>query len=213
MQRFANIHTLENAENLIEENPDSTKILLTQAKSQIANNEFNKNLFSLLEFQYKVKKDSVIQKYTGIDSITDFFARKNDYKHAAKAYFYSAYIANQLSKPLDATYRLEQALDYASSISDFLIMARSNEFYGDIYSAIFDFSNAAMAYEKARTNYKKAGKAENELFSSADYAHCIGQSNPEKAIEYLDSIIAIASTISNRKSNVKIHRNKWRSNI
>ena len=181
------------AENIVEQQPDSALQLLNAVifPESLNKNLFNKYHLLLLEAKDKSYKD--ITSDTIIFAVKDYYLQKKDYPNAAMAAFYCGRVRHEqqdIDKTVEAYMEAEQLADKTGNNnlkgliqSNWGILNREHSLYD---KAIELLKNSIAMYEKAK-NYR------NEINSLRIIGDCFGlNKQTDSAFYYYNKGLALA---------------------
>ena len=185
---------LISAEQLMEERPDSSLIILQGIDTMSLKSSADKALYSLLYVQAQDKNYIDTQDISQIQRAVDFYKDRDDEYHKMLSYYYLARIQENTKEYSKAIINLLKAEVSAQKINDYfylgLIYRSFSDIYNNAYNSVESLNYAQKAYEyfqlSGYTNYADwalwdIGKA---FHNSTDY---------NSSIEIAQKVVNIAS--------------------
>ncbi len=158
---------LMQAEQLMNERPDSSLYILNTITNPAELNEANYAYFLLLHTQAKDKNNLNIAGDTLIQFAVDYFSRQKDISHAAHACFYTNRVNSQRGK-------LKPAIEYCLKAKEFAEQTNENNLLGlihfdlaEIYKTQALYNKASVQYLLAQNYFEQSGNEQNKMYISA----------------------------------------------
>lgn len=186
--------SLDRAEAVMEEHPDSALDILGAIPSADVNSSADRALHALLLTQAQIKNGHIVDNDSLINIAVRHYSDRDDSPRLMKSLFYKAQVEYNRGDMAAAIVPAIRARELATEFNDSYWRAKAAELMADIYSVTHYKSEAVKYTEEAAEHYKKAGKARNHLFALCDLA--VVRSNDgvddNKNIALLDSVRRIA---------------------
>jgi tetratricopeptide (TPR) repeat protein len=186
--------SLDRAEAVMEEHPDSALAILGAIPSADVNSSADRALHALLLTQAQIKNGHIVDNDSLINIAVRHYSDRDDSPRLMKSLFYKAQVEYNRGDMAAAIVPAIRARELATEFNDSYWRAKAAELMADIYSVTHYKSEAVKYTEEAAEHYKKAGKARNHLFALCDLA--VVRSNDgvddNKNIALLDSVRRIA---------------------
>lgn len=186
--------SLNRAEAVMEEHPDSALAILGAIPSADVNSSADRALHALLLTQAQIKNGHIVDNDSLINIAVRHYSDRDDSPRLMKSLFYKAQVEYNRGDMAAAIVPAIRARELATEFNDSYWRAKAAELMADIYSVTHYKSEAVKYTEEAAEHYKKAGKARNHLFALCDLA--VVRSNDgvddNKNIALLDSVRRIA---------------------
>ncbi len=186
--------SLDRAEAVMEEHPDSALAILGAIPSADVNSSADRALHALLLTQAQIKNGHIVDNDSLINIAVSHYSDSDDSPRLMKSLFYKAQVEYNRGDMTAAIVPAIRARELATEFDDSYWRAKAAELMADIYSVTHYKSEAVKHTEEAAEHYKKAGKARNHLFALCDLA--VVRSNDgvddNKNIALLDSVRRIA---------------------
>lgn len=186
--------SLDRAEAVMEEHPDSALAILGAIPSADVNSSADRALHALLLTQAQIKNGHIVDNDSLINIAVRHYSDSDDSPRLMKSLFYKAQVEYNRGDMAAAIVPAIRARELATEFNDSYWRAKAAELMADIYSVTHYKSEAVKYTEEAAEHYKKAGKARNHLFALCDLA--VVRSNDgvddNKNIALLDSVRRIA---------------------
>ncbi len=186
--------SLNRAEAVMEEHPDSALAILGAIPSADVNSSADRALHALLLTQAQIKNGHIVDNDSLINIAVRHYSDRDDSPRLMKSLFYKAQVEYNRGDMTAAIVPAIRARELATEFDDSYWRAKAAELMADIYSVTHYKSEAVKYTEEAAEHYKKAGKARNHLFALCDLA--VVRSNDgvddNKNIALLDSVRRIA---------------------
>ena len=186
--------SLNRAEAVMEEHPDSALAILGAIPSADVNSSADRALHALLLTQAQIKNGHIVDNDSLINIAVRHYSDRDDSPRLMKSLFYKAQVEYNRGVMAAAIVPAIRARELATEFNDSYWRAKAAELMADIYSVTHYKSEAVKYTEEAAEHYKKAGKARNHLFALCDLA--VVRSNDgvddNKNIALLDSVRRIA---------------------
>ena len=186
--------SLNRAEAVMEEHPDSALAILGAIPSADVNSSADRALHALLLTQAQIKNGHIVDNDSLINIAVSHYSDSDDSPRLMKSLFYKAQVEYNRGDMTAAIVPAIRARELATEFNDSYWRAKAAELMADIYSVTHYKSEAVKYTEEAAEHYKKAGKARNHLFALCDLA--VVRSNDgvddNKNIALLDSVRRIA---------------------
>ena len=186
--------SLNRAEAVMEEHPDSALAILGAIPSADVNSSADRALHALLLTQAQIKNGHIVDNDSLINIAVRHYSDRDDSPRLMKSLFYKAQVEYNRGDMAAAIVPAIRARELATEFDDSYWRAKAAELMADIYSVTHYKSEAVKYTEEAAEHYKKAGKARNHLFALCDLA--VVRSNDgvddNKNIALLDSVRRIA---------------------
>ncbi len=186
--------SLNRAEAVMEEHPDSALAILGAIPSADVNSSADRALHALLLTQAQIKNGHIVDNDSLINIAVRHYSDSDDSPRLMKSLFYKAQVEYNRGDMAAAIVPAIRARELATEFNDSYWRAKAAELMADIYSVTHYKSEAVKYTEEAAEHYKKAGKARNHLFALCDLA--VVRSNDgvddNKNIALLDSVRRIA---------------------
>ncbi len=186
--------SLNRAEAVMEEHPDSALAILGAIPSADVNSSADRALHALLLTQAQIKNGHIVDNDSLINIAVRHYSDRDDSPRLMKSLFYKAQVEYNRGDMTAAIVPAIRARELATEFNDSYWRAKAAELMADIYSVTHYKSEAVKYTEEAAEHYKKAGKARNHLFALCDLA--VVRSNDgvddNKNIALLDSVRRIA---------------------
>jgi len=186
--------SLNRAEAVMEEHPDSALAILGAIPSADVNSSADRALHALLLTQAQIKNGHIVDNDSLINIAVSHYSDSDDSPRLMKSLFYKAQVEYNRGDMAAAIVPAIRARELATEFNDSYWRAKAAELMADIYSVTHYKSEAVKYTEEAAEHYKKAGKARNHLFALCDLA--VVRSNDgvddNKNIALLDSVRRIA---------------------
>ena len=186
--------SLDRAEAVMEEHPDSALAILGAIPSADVNSSADRALHALLLTQAQIKNGHIVDNDSLINIAVSHYSDSDDSPRLMKSLFYKAQVEYNRGDMAAAIVPAIRARELATEFNDSYWRAKAAELMADIYSVTHYKSEAVKYTEEAAEHYKKAGKARNHLFALCDLA--VVRSNDgvddNKNIALLDSVRRIA---------------------
>lgn len=186
--------SLDRAEAVMEEHPDSALAILGAIPSADVNSSADRALHALLLTQAQIKNGHIVDNDSLINIAVRHYSDRDDSPRLMKSLFYKAQVEYNRGDMTAAIVPAIRARELATEFNDSYWRAKAAELMADIYSVTHYKSEAVKYTEEAAEHYKKAGKARNHLFALCDLA--VVRSNDgvddNKNIALLDSVRRIA---------------------
>ncbi len=186
--------SLDRAEAVMEEHPDSALAILGAIPSADVNSSADRALHALLLTQAQIKNGHIVDNDSLINIAVSHYSDSDDSPRLMKSLFYKAQVEYNRGDMTAAIVPAIRARELATEFNDSYWRAKAAELMADIYSVTHYKSEAVKYTEEAAEHYKKAGKARNHLFALCDLA--VVRSNDgvddNKNIALLDSVRRIA---------------------
>ena len=186
--------SLDRAEAVMEEHPDSALAILGAIPSADVNSSADRALHALLLTQAQIKNGHIVDNDSLINIAVSHYSDSDDSPRLMKSLFYKAQVEYNRGDMTAAIVPAIRARELATEFDDSYWRAKAAELMADIYSVTHYKSEAVKYTEEAAEHYKKAGKARNHLFALCDLA--VVRSNDgvddNKNIALLDSVRRIA---------------------
>ena len=186
--------SLDRAEAVMEEHPDSALDILGAIPSADVNSSADRALHALLLTQAQIKNGHIVDNDSLINIAVRHYSDRDDSPRLMKSLFYKAQVEYNRGDMAAAIVPAIRARELATEFDDSYWRAKAAELISDIYSVTHYKSEAVKYTEEAAEHYKKAGKARNHLFALCDLA--VVRSNDgvddNKNIALLDSVRRIA---------------------
>ncbi len=186
--------SLDRAEAVMEEHPDSALAILGAIPSADVNSSADRALHALLLTQAQIKNGHIVDNDSLINIAVRHYSDSDDSPRLMKSLFYKAQVEYNRGDMAAAIVPAIRARELATEFDDSYWRAKAAELMADIYSVTHYKSEAVKYTEEAAEHYKKAGKARNHLFALCDLA--VVRSNDgvddNKNIALLDSVRRIA---------------------
>jgi len=186
--------SLDRAEAVMEEHPDSALAILGAIPSADVNSSADRALHALLLTQAQIKNGHIVDNDSLINIAVSHYSDSDDSPRLMKSLFYKAQVEYNRGDMAAAIVPAIRARELATEFNDSYWRAKAAELMADIYSVTHYKSEAVKYTEEAAEHYKKAGKARNHLFALCDLA--VVRSNDgvddNKNIALLDRVRRIA---------------------
>ena len=186
--------SLDRAEAVMEEHPDSALAILGAIPSADVNSSADRALHALLLTQAQIKNGHIVDNDSLINIAVRHYSDRDDSPRLMKSLFYKAQVEYNRGDMAAAIVPAIRARELATEFDDSYWRAKAAELISDIYSVTHYKSEAVKYTEEAAEHYKKAGKARNHLFALCDLA--VVRSNDgvddNTNIALLDSVRRIA---------------------
>lgn len=186
--------SLDRAEAVMEEHPDSALAILGAIPSADVNSSADRALHALLLTQAQIKNGHIVDNDSLINIAVRHYSDRDDSPRLMKSLFYKAQVEYNRGDMAAAIVPAIRARELATEFDDSYWRAKAAELISDIYSVTHYKSEAVKYTEEAAAHYKKAGKARNHLFALCDLA--VVRSNDgvddNTNIALLDSVRRIA---------------------
>lgn len=196
---------LHEAENLVENHPDSTLVLLEKIREPEHLKKSQYYYYSLICIQAKDKSYRDITSDTLIFSIQKYYDNGNNLEKSALASFYCGRVLQEQKK-------YEEALQTYLGAEKYLIQSNDNNLKGLFKSSIGSIYYGQLVQDKAISYYKQAEKffqlAENyrnEIIMSSLIGNCfLFQEKTDSAFIYYFNALALADKYEFRRQQVKL---------
>lgn len=156
------------ADDIMEEHPDSSYMILTGIDTATLPREENRALYALLMTKAMVKNDVKISSDSLISASKTYYESSNNPKYKMQALFYLSYVNHYNLKRDGQLENAIEAYSLAYELNDPLWIARTTELIADIYSSNHNHKEAYQHYKEAEEYYAKAQKDLSSLFSRLD---------------------------------------------
>ena len=157
--------TLELAESLIEQNPDTVLHLLEVQIHPKGLKEDLYNKYALLYVQAKDKAGKDIINDTLIFKTKEYYLEKGDKKRAALASFYAGHVFIARNDKKNAMLAYLDAQDYIKDEDDDALKGLIEYYIGDINFNQLLKDDAILRYRKAAVLFKKSNRYKNEIIA------------------------------------------------
>ena len=162
--------SLNRAEAVMEEHPDSALAILGAIPSADVNSSADRALHALLLTQAQIKNGHIVDNDSLINIAVSHYSDSDDSPRLMKSLFYKAQVEYNRGDMTAAIVPAIRARELATEFNDSYWRAKAAELMADIYSVTHYKSEAVKYTEEAAEHYKKAGKARNHLFALCDLA-------------------------------------------
>lgn len=187
--------SLLNAEEIMEEDPDSARRILAAIVENPSDSERLRAIYVLLNTQLQIKNNYWASDHDSLKSALNYFIDNPNVEeeHLMKTYYCYADLLQASDSLSEAAKASATAIDIASSRQDNLWIGKTNEQMADILADAMKPEKSIPFAEKAVKYYDKADRHRNSLFIKCDIANrysAIGR--PETGIALADSINRIS---------------------
>ena len=199
---------VENAEALIEQNPDSLLFIL---EMKVYPNELNEDYFhryQLLNIQAKSKNSKDISNDTIIYQVKEYFIKRGDTGRASQSLFYCGRISALQGKKEVAMHHYLDAEVYAKKVNDYALLGLINYYIGDLYFHQFLKGEAIPKYKESLFYFNKAGKYKNEIIAYGKIGSCfLIRGETDSSFYYYNKSLSLAKLHEDSTELVFIHQN------
>jgi len=163
---------IDQAENIIEQQPDSALKTLNAILFPENLNKDRFNKYHLLLLQAKDKCDKDITSDTIIFAVKDYYLQKKDYLHAALAAFYCGRVRDEQKNMEEAVGAYFEAEDLADKTEDYNLKALIQGNLGILHSEYSSYEKAIEYNQKAVELYEKAKNDRNKISALITIGNC-----------------------------------------
>jgi len=188
--------SLNRAEAVMEEHPDSALAILGAIPSADVNSSADRALHALLLTQAQIKNGHIVDNDSLINIAVRHYSDRDDSPRLMKSLFYKAQVEYNRGDMAAAIVPAIRARELATEFDDSYWRAKAAELISDIYSVSYYFDESIRHTQEAVEHYEKAGKIRNHRFSLCDLAierSNNGQDNNAN-VALIDSIYNIAQS-------------------
>lgn len=153
--------SLEKAEALMEEHPDSSLSILHSIKNPEKLSDKDYALYALLITQAMDKNDLDLTKDTLSDYAVRFFGQSKDSVHAYKAFFYAGRVNEEMKNVNQAVIYYLKAKDFAINSGEYKYQYFIRYYLGNVYAIQNLFKYAINSYKEA---YRYASMLKSDAY-------------------------------------------------
>ncbi len=162
--------SLDRAEAVMEEHPDSALAILGAIPSADVNSSADRALHALLLIQAQIKNGHIVDNDSLINIAVRHYSDRDDSPRLMKSLFYKAQVEYNRGDMTAAIVPAIRARELATEFDDSYWRAKAAELISDICSDSYYEEESVKYTEEAVEHYKKAGKTRNHLFALCDLA-------------------------------------------
>ena len=200
---------LQSAEYVVEQNPDSTLVLLDSIENPYELNQELHAKYMLLLVQSKYKTDKNVSNDTLIFQARDYFKKSKDIKRCVLATFYSGRVLESLQKNQEALNAFLEAESLSIQLEDQSITGFIQYNIGDAFyqnglydDAIYKFKQAAENFARHEADYAK------EIMSLSYIGNCYSIINKlDSAFFYYNEALSRATVLNDTINRVRALQN------
>lgn len=189
------IQSLEQAESVIDEHPDSALSILDEIEpSTLRHNSKEQAIYALLLTQAR-EKCHIIQTDDSLISLAcEYFSRSKEYSHKFKALFYKGIICMYNNDYASAMSFFIEANESVRSSNDFFWNGMINRGIADLYGQIGNHIAACEYYEYSYEYFKKSNRESYRDYALYDVARSrFNAGMYDEALSASDSLYNIAT--------------------
>ena len=187
---------LDEAETIVEEQPDSAFRLLNTIYFPEDFGKKQYNRYVLLRLQAKDKSYRDITEDTLIFAAKTYYEKKNDVPNAALAAYYCGRVLHEQQKSEEATEAYRQALQWADKTGDYNLKGLIHGNLGILFREHYDYSDAIEEAKSAVEMYKKVPNFKNEIISTKIIGDCfLLEKQPDSAFFYYNKSLKVADSL------------------
>lgn len=160
--------TLQNSERLVEESPDSARILIDSINPEKLSSKERAH-YTLLDVQTRHKLFMPLPESDSLISISEKYLSSHgpDSLHL-KALFYHAVVATESGKIEDAARIAIEAWEKAKELNNHYWQAKAAELVADQANKIYNYKEELTWRKLAAEKYNKAGKEISSIYAAID---------------------------------------------
>lgn len=185
--------TLNKAQGLMLEQPDSAKTVLDGIKRTDLKNRALKAQFALLYSQAMDKCYIDTDNDSLISVALNYYSKRGSDHEKALSYYYRGVIARN-AKDIDKEVEyLVRAQEYAEKTDDAYLKGLIYSLLAQKYYIQFSFEEALLLYEKSAKEFEKTGNLSNQLYAySGIHNSLLGLGRNQESIKYADVALKLA---------------------
>lgn len=150
--------TLDKAETLMEDHPDSAYSLLQTIDSEALRTRGGRARYALLYTQ-ALDKNYIDETNDSLISVaTDYYQHHGDVRNRFLSYYYKGRMYTNANDYLNATSYYMEAEQWVDVVADDYLVGLLYAELGRIYEIYYDFPKSLEAYQKSAECYERAGK-------------------------------------------------------
>ncbi len=196
--------TLDRADAVMEEHPDSALALLQGIDSSTLKDEEEKARYALLMSMALMKEGYAVTDTSFIAGALKYYQKDDDSPEYMKSLYLMADILHNVDEYGGAMSMLLKAYDIAEEREDHYWQAKTSELMGDVSSSAYNDEDLAEFSSRAAEYYGKAGKENNRRFVLVDHAIAMANmGNVEGALIKIDSINRLGSVFPSDSALVR----------
>ena len=159
------------AEQLIETSPDSAMTILNKYSYNKLSDK-DKALYGLVYTRVNLSKKILLKSDSFINFSIDYFERTNEKERIAASYFYKGRLFKYASDFETAMDCYLKSLDNISGLKDYKLLGRLNMDIGEIHFYQNNFISALNNFQKADSNFIKAGLQPQSFSCKMNIGRC-----------------------------------------
>ena len=185
--------TLDEADRIMEDNPDSALCLITSLQSGRGNYGRQEARRVLLETQARIKTDRSVESDSAIAKAAEFFIKKDPGSFdCMRALYYQSQVLKNNSDNSNILRLLLPSYKMAKELGDTLWIARTAEQLGFYYDQALNDSLSLMYSKISADSYKSAGYELNYLYAMTDQMVTLNKLNEyDRSIVLGDSLLPL----------------------
>ncbi len=182
--------SLEKAESLIMENPDSAMIILAEINPTQLNG-FNRALYAVTYSHGQYRTYQSEENDSLINIAVEYFERHTDKPRLMTSLYCQGRIHETACNYSEAIISAMQCDELARELANDYYIARANELIADIWSETHNYAKAIENRQLAVEHYRRSGHIPNSQYSTIDLAIDISNNGDHaKSIQILKSILS-----------------------